>query len=50
MMDEDLKQALDILEDALAEHEETWGREAFGDESDWAFRAATLLAKYERKN
>jgi hypothetical protein len=48
-MDDDLKESLELLRDALEEHERTWGNEAHAGEDDWSSRSAVLLAKYERK-
>jgi hypothetical protein len=40
-----LKEALSILQDALIEHEQTWGPiEAHTGDDDWATRAAVLLS------
>lgn len=50
-MEDDLEKALNILKEALAEHEEIWGPvEAFTGDEDWAVRAAALLAKHETTN
>jgi hypothetical protein len=49
-MNEDLKTALDILEEAVADMEQQWGPiESFQGEDDWTFRAVALLAKHQRR-
>lgn len=46
-----LEEALSIIEDALKEHEETWGPiEAHQGDEDWSTRAVALLAKRERRH
>lgn len=49
-MDEDLKEALDIIAEAVSEMEETWGNECFDNPDGWTNRAAALLAKYDKKH
>lgn len=43
-MEEDFEEALEIIQEALKELEETWGREAY-EKGSWGDRAAALLAK-----
>lgn len=39
-----LEQAIKLLEEALAEHETTWGDEAFCEPNDWSVSAKVLIA------
>lgn len=50
-MDGDLREALDVLREALMEHEQTWGPvESHTGDEDWATRAAALLSRHEVHN